>query len=424
MLKLIIEYFNKYIQIISNNKILCASLILSIFVIQFSCSNSNSKTNINNIKYKNLFKELLGKNNKQIKTKINKAWDHLFYGHDDYQRVYYPVGDDMAYIMDIGNNDVRSEGMSYGMMIAVQLDKKEEFDRIWKWTKKYMYQDKGPYKGYFAWHCTSKGEKIDQNPASDGEEWFVTALFFAEARWGNGEGIFNYGKEANDILHTMLHKEESGGRIAKNMFNSKHKQIVFVPNGLAAEFTDPSYHLPHFYELWASWADKDNDFWKEAAAASREFFKKTAHPKTGLMPDYAKFSGTPTDPFNGGHDVFRFDSWRNGMNVAVDYAWFSADKWAVKQSNRLLNFFYNEGIDSYVNQYTLDGKRLSKDHSLGLISMNAVACLAATISERKKFVEKLWNAFPPEGKWRYYDGLLYMLALLNVSGNFKVYIPK
>jgi hypothetical protein len=40
--------------------------------------------------------------------------------------------------------------------------------------------------------------------------------------------------------------------------------------------------------------------------------------ETGLMPDYAEFDGSPIDPWDGGHDAFRFDAWRNGMNVAVD----------------------------------------------------------------------------------------------------------
>ena len=39
-----------------------------------------------------------------------------------------------------------SSCMSYGMMMCVQMDKKEEFDRIWKWTKTYMYMDKGENK--------------------------------------------------------------------------------------------------------------------------------------------------------------------------------------------------------------------------------------------------------------------------------------
>ena len=86
---------------------------------------------------------------RRSRARIDAAWDQLFYGDDDSERVYYPVGEDMAYIMDIGNGDVRTEGMSYGMMIAVQLDKKEEFDRLWKWAKTYMYQSDGPYQGLF-----------------------------------------------------------------------------------------------------------------------------------------------------------------------------------------------------------------------------------------------------------------------------------
>ena len=84
--------------------------------------------------YPNLFKNYLGKSDQDIQAKIDAAWNQLFYGDDATERVYYPVGSDMAYISDIANEDVRSEGMSYGMMIAVQLNKKEEFDRIWKWT--------------------------------------------------------------------------------------------------------------------------------------------------------------------------------------------------------------------------------------------------------------------------------------------------
>ena len=111
-------------------------------------------------KYQNLFAELLGKSDDEIQAKLDAAWKQLFYGNDDTQRVYYPVGEDMAYIEDIGHDDVRSEGMSYGMMIAVQMDKKEEFDRLWRWAKTYMYHANGPYQGYFAWHCTPKASRL------------------------------------------------------------------------------------------------------------------------------------------------------------------------------------------------------------------------------------------------------------------------
>ncbi len=331
-----------------------------------------------------MFEEYLGKSEVDIKAKIDASWEQLFYGDDALERVYYPVGADMAYIADIDNGDVRSEGMSYGMMIAVQLDKKEEFDRLWKWAKTYMYQSDGPFQGYFAWHCTRDGEQLDANPASDGEEWFATALFFASARWGDGEGIYNYRAQAQGILDVMLHKETDN--VATNMFNIDHKQIVFVPMvGRASSFTDPSYHLPAYYELWARWSERDNEFWADAAQVSREYFQNAAHPQTGLMPDYANFDGTPygTDD----HKDFRFDAWRTLSNVAVDYAWFAADPWQVEQSNRVLDFFASRGIDSYPNQFTLDGTPLSSDHSTGLVAMAAVAALAADPETGKPFVQ-------------------------------------
>ncbi len=371
--------------------------------------------------YRNLFKEALGKSDSEIQDKLEAAWAQLFYGNDDSQRIYYPVGGDMAYIEDIGNNDVRTEGMSYGMMIAVQLDKKVEFDRLWKWAKTYMYQFDGPYKGYFAWHCATDGKQLDGNPASDGEEWFVMSLFFASARWGNGKGIFDYQSQAQQILDTMLHKNEENNGIATNMFDLKAKQVVFVPRGSASTYTDPSYHLPAYYELWARWASHDNQFWSEAATTSREFFKKAAHPSTGLMPDYAHFDGAPYE--GNEHADFRFDAWRTLSNVAVDYAWFGADPWEVEQSTRVLNFLTSQGPNTYPNQYSLDGKPLSSDHSTGLVAMAAVAALAVDSQTGKPFAQALWDAKIPTERWRYYDGILYFLALLQESGNFKIYAP-
>ena len=174
---------------------------------------------------------------------------------------------------------------------------------------------------------------------------------------------------------------------------------------------------------WAKWADKENKFWCDAAKTSRSYLKKSVNPKTGLAPDYSKFDGTPHIPWGSGSNDFRYDAWRVAANVAMDYVWFAKDKWAVTQSNRLLNFFHSQGIDTYGGLFTLDGKELDKEHRVGLLSMNAVAALASTDKNRKEFVQALWDVQIPTGRGRYYDGLLYMLALLQVSGNFRVYDP-
>ena len=367
--------------------------------------------------YRNLFQEYLGKSDSEVQAKLAAAWQQLFYGADDSQRIYYPVGADMAYIEDIGNNDVRTEGMSYGMLIAVQLDKKPEFDRLWKWAKTYMYQSSGPYSGYFAWHCSTDGKQLDANPASDGEEWFVTALFLASQRWGSGQGMDDYNGQAQAILATMRTKSADNNGIATDMFDPTTQQVVFVPAGRNATFTDPSYQLPAYYELWARLANKDAQFWSAAASASRAFFHQAANPVTGLMPDYANFDGSPATTDD--HQDFRFDAWRTLSNVAVDYAWFAADPWQAAQSERVLKFLASQGLASYPNQYSLAGTPLSKDHSTGLVAMAAVAALAATPQTGRPFVQALWDAPIPSGTWRYYDGMLYILGLLHVSGNFR-----
>ena len=127
--------------------------------------------------YRNIFEEV-GIELAQVEERLQEIKNFYFYGKED-ERVYYPVEDDMAYIMDTGNNDARTEGMSYGMMLCVQLNMHEEFDRLWKWTKTYMWIQEGENEGYFAWSCGVDGTKNAKSPAPDGEEFFALALFFA-----------------------------------------------------------------------------------------------------------------------------------------------------------------------------------------------------------------------------------------------------
>ena len=93
-----------------------------------------------------------------------------------------------------------------------------------------------------------------------------------------------------------------------------------------------------------------------------------------------------------------------------------------QRSDRLQAFFESEGLDTYGSKYSLDGKQLGDEHNIGLVATNATAGLAATDQERaQRFVDELWNAPIPTGQWRYYDGMLYMMALLHCGGEFRVW---
>jgi len=387
--------------------------------------------------YRNLFVEA-GESPTAVKAKINAAFQQLFHGAPGQEAVYFPAGTNsagaLAYIYDINSRDVRSEGMSYGMMIAVQLNRPAEFNALWNWSKTHMYHaaPEHPAFGYFSWSVKTNGVPNDEMPAPDGEEYFATALYFASGRWGNGNGIYNYRAEADRILTDMRHRKSITGKTIKgtqtavSLFHPEHKMVRFTPDVANSEHTDASYHLPAFYEVWARFGpEADRAFWHEAAAVSRDYFARAAHPVTGLTPEYGNFDGTPwVASWNPRSGDFVADAWRTAMNWAVDWAWWQVDPRQKELSNRLQKFFEAHGINTYPSQFTLEGKPLGQGHSIGLVAMNATASLAADHPCAKLFVEAFWKAPVPTGQFRYYDGMLYLMGLLHCSGEFRIWSPQ
>lgn len=380
--------------------------------------------------YRNLLREVrpdIGE--ADITAKLDRYWKSLFEGGPE-QRIVYPAAPTpdgpAAYVLDVGNADVRSEGMSYGMMVAVQMGRKAEFDALWNWAATHMRYREGPRKGYFRWQCRPTGCSDfgkDAVPASDGEEYIATALLMAASRWDNGQGLYDYTAQAHALLDVMLHKERMNGGIVDgvhSMFSPKHGQVVFVPIGDAAAFSDPSYHLPAFYELWARRGKPENrQRWLEIAEISRAYFHKAAHPKTGLTPDYAEFDGRPR--VHEGHEDFRYDAFRTAVNWSVDQTWWGRHPAAAGLSQRLLGFFAGQKTQPYPHLFTLDGKPLNDEPSKGLIACNAVAALLVDKPLAKRFVDDFWALEPPSGQWRYYDGLLQFMAMLHVTGRFRAW---
>ena len=326
--------------------------------------------------------------------------------------------------------------MSYGMMVAVQLDKKEVFDRIWRFSKTYLQHQTGPRKGYFAWSFNPKTMKQNSSgSASDGELYYITSLLFAANKWGNDTGI-NYYKESRKILDNMWEKD--GTDNIYHLINLKHKQISFVPEGKSYNWTDPSYHLPAFYEIWATYAkDGHDDFYRVCADTSRVFLHRATHPVTGLNSDYTEFSGEPhATPWMP--PGFRYDSWRVPMNIAMDYVWYGKDKsWQEGYAKRFQYFLRSKGLDTYDDQFNLDGSKpefilqagtIKKlRHSIGLVSTAATTSLMNKDIGSLDFIHAIWNAKlePYEDGYfdPYYDGLLYLFSLMHLSGNYQIITP-
>ena len=324
--------------------------------------------------YANLFVTVSGHTQAESDTKVAAAWSKLFNPSGPGNIYFNGPGTDESYVKDIYNGDVRTEGMSYGMMTAVQLDHQTEYDRLWAWVKNHMANGTGE----ISWSCSTSGGKNSSGGAPDGEEYFATALIFAHNRWGDSSGRFKYATEAQWVLDLIRTK----------YFNTTYHIVKFVSG---SNNTDGSYILPAFYQVWACFDTANADFWNTAVTSARAFFPKITDAN-GVIPDQSSFTGGQA--VGPGSDTIRCV-----MNIMMDHNFFNAAPWQT---------------DTYATKFAAhetnqNGTARFPDALLGF---------GLPASSGKAFVDKLWSAGIPTSYW---DGVLYTLALLHVSGTFHLY---
>ncbi|PWJ56505.1 MULTISPECIES: glycosyl hydrolase family 8 [unclassified Fibrobacter] len=380
---------------------------------------------------KNIF-EQIGKTPAEIEAKLDKAFSQLFEGDAENERICFEKGDE-AYVVDIGHNDIRSEGMSYGMTIAALLNKRDLFEKLWNFATRHMKNTEAPYAGYYAWQVsTSDFSIMDPGSAPDGEEYFAAALLY-------GAKVFNsakYKQDAVQLINDMAHKPTEGP--VHTMMDVDAGLVRFSPMD-GNDFTDPSYNTVAFYRMYGE--ATGDDIWKKIADNSFNYLKKAVHPVTGIAAEYSEYDGTPkSTPWYPESNCFCGDAWRVAWNMGLDAANIQkvldagaggnetatlADvrSWEISAIRRLLGYLNSRR--PYPADMRVDGSafpREARPATGGLIAMNAAATIALPQGDPliRPFAEDLWNMDIPSGLWRYYDGTLYMLGLLACSGKFDV----
>jgi len=329
--------------------------------------------------YANLFVSVSGHTQADSDAKVAAAWTALFTAGGKGAIFFNGPGSDESYVEDTYNNDVRTEGMSYGMTIAVQLDHQTEFDRLWAFVKAHMAQ--GTTGQQIAWHVSTSGSKLATGGAPDGDEYFAAALVFAHKRWGDTSGKYNYATEAQWVLDLIRTQD----------FDAKSHIVQFYAG---AGHTDGSYVLPAFYQTWACFDTANADFWTAAVDAGRTFFHNAAD-SNGVIGDQSSYTGSTVQ--GPGADTIRCVA-----NIMMDHNFFNADPWQV---------------DTYATKYGA----YEQSHASGVAqqSCNSLLGFGLPASSGKAFVDKLWSTNPPNRD--YWNGVLYMLAMVHVSGNFQLW---
>ena len=368
--------------------------------------------------YPNAFRDLLGKSDSEITAKIADTFNQLFHGDPANQAIFYPTGTDQAYIIDVIHNDIRTEGIGLGMMITVELDKRTEFDQLWRYAKS-IEAPGGPAQGYFASFCTSDNNTEIGCNDPYGLQQIATALLLARGRWQAAPGAIDYGQEAGNLLDVIRNKEAYNCGIVDEVtatFDSTSKLVYDQPTAASANLSRPSIVMPAYYDLWHQ--ATGDVFWSQAAASARSYWQAASNPTTGLVPEKATFDGRPV----AGFDTFVPECGRAFFNMALDRIWSGSSPWVLDESKRVLQFFYGQGLTTYGQVYSLDGtNEISPLHDASLAAANGALALIASTNNRADFVNEVWNFALPTGSPRYYVGITQMLAVVILSGQMRVY---
>lgn len=370
--------------------------------------------------YPNPFRDLLGQTDAAIASKICGAFMQLFHGDPGTQAIYVEVGTDQAYIQDVlHGNEVRTEGMGLGMLIAVELNKTDEFDRLWAYSKAVLEVGSGANQGYFQSFC-DPADNGTPTPCLDpfGLEQFVMALLLANDRWGS-TAANNYAADALALFHTLRHKQDDNGGVTAGVtdsFDATQMLAFDFPDVASAGVTRPSIEMPGYYTLWEE-ATAD-PFWTAATTAGRSLLQKCANTTTGLQGVRTTFAGVALPTWN----LFVPEAYRTQINIAMDQIWTGGAAWNVTEINRLLSFFSSVGINTYGTSYSLDGTTvINGAREPSLIVANGIAAVASTNVDRSDYVSAVWNMATPIGVARYYSGILDLVGLLILGGQWQVY---
>lgn len=331
--------------------------------------------------YNNLFISLLGETQAASDAKLAAAWAQLF-NPSNANTIFYNGPDaGEAYVEDIADNAVRSEGQSYGMMIALQLNYQTEFDELWTFVKDHMW----PSGNTIAWQTNTSGVVTGSGGAPDGDEWFAAALVFAHYRWGDNSGKYNYGSEAQATLD-----------LVRTTDISPTQYLVRYFSGTDSNGTDASYMLPAFYQTWACFDTANAAFWTKVLTTTRAWLQIAAGT-TGDIGDQSTFAGQTTN--SSGDDKLRIVA-----NFMSDYNFFDADPFEA----------------TYASEYAT-WVTANNNGSTAMLACNGLLGFGLPPAAGTPWVQALWNVAIPTGEFRYYDGALYTLGLLHVSGAFRLW---
>ena len=326
-------------------------------------------------------------------------------------------------------NDVVSEGIAYGMLLAVNFNDKMTFDNLYSYWKSkavsgtnLMNWCQPSTGGGNGTACSAQGG----GSATDADEDAAFALIQAGKVFGGG----SYDSDAASLIKDIWSKDiDASAKLPTGGSN--------YSNSVSSKVTNPSYFAPAYYRIFATIDTDSSHDWKGVADNSLTAINKISN-KYGLVPAWcsnscaaAASNGASTDT------IYQYDAHRVPMRVALDYCWNGT---AAAQTYTMKNttFFATNkaaganGIGFISDLYTLaDPPDVGPNWAPNSSSAIGTAAVGAMASKNQQFLDDAYQAVfdattrgtlaPLSGTmtpYSYYNATVGLLTLLIMTGNF------
>ena len=311
-----------------------------------------------------------------------------------------------------------SEGIGYGMLLAVYMNDQALFDGLWKYEQHWV-----DGAGLMNWYVLGDGSGLGPNGqggATDADEDMAFALVMADRQWG-GQGSLDkpYATLALSQIQAIWNSEIQDSKLPK-------------PGEWGGWNTvNVSYFAPAYYRVFAKldpshgWSTVVSTVYDTIAYAVNA---ANGTASNGLVPAWCDDShGSPCKPIdmNIPNDVgYQYDSCRTPFRIGLDWCWNGEPR---AQSYVALTsaFFAPIGAASIADTYDIDGAPHPQHpggHSAAFVGPAAVGAMSSP--SYAAFLDSAYAALATRTYLvggTYYEDSWTAMSLLMMTGSFLDY---
>ncbi len=315
-------------------------------------------------------------------------------------------------------NSTVSEGIAYGMLIAVMFDDQPLFDGMFQYACRWFNQN-----GLMSWYIAPDGSKaLGEGAATDSDEDMAWSLVMAHRQWG-GRGSLSedYLSHAKRLIERIWEFEVDHGE----------RPYMLLPGDewRGRNVFNPSYFAPHQYRLFGEVSGNTSGFERVIdrgyAIVDNSLNDRNGNRENGLVPAWCDAEGAPVEAFPGAMMNYQYDSARMPFRLGQDFVYHREPR-AQRYLERVTRFFAGVGANEIVDGYTLKGEpapdpRAQRPNPGSAVFVGSAAVGAMHDARYQDFVDAAYARVRKGdllARSRYYNHSYTVMSLLMLTGNF------